>query len=61
LVFRQAWWPSLAIASAIISLIVIVPWWNTVPPGAKAGAFFDLVILAILLSPLQGKLLGIVH
>jgi len=35
LVFRQELWPALAIASSIISLVVIVPWWNTVPPGAK--------------------------
>lgn len=60
-VFQREWWSPLAIASAAISLAVIVPWWNTVPPGAKVGAAFDLLVLAILLSSLQGKLLQIVR
>lgn len=60
-VFQRDWWPSLAIVSAFISLAVIVPWWNTVPPGAKIGAAFDLMVIVILLSPLQGKLLAIIR
>lgn len=60
-VWQRAWWPSLAIASAAISLAVIAPWWNTVPPGAKIGAAFDLLVLAVLLTPLQGKLLEVIR
>jgi hypothetical protein len=48
------------IAACAISLLVIVPWWNTVPPGAKIGAFFDLLVIVILLSPLQERVLQIV-
>jgi hypothetical protein len=58
-VFRQEWWSPLAIASSAISLFVILPWWNTVPPGARVGAFFDLVVLVVLLSPLKSSLLEI--
>ena len=42
-------WPWLPVAGAAISLLAITPWWNTVPPGAKAGAAFDLIILIALL------------
>ncbi len=47
--FEQAWWPTLALTGAVASLVAIVPWWNTVVPGAKAGALFDVVILIALL------------
>jgi hypothetical protein len=39
----------LALTGASASLLAIVPWWNTVVSGAKAGALFDLVILVVLL------------
>jgi hypothetical protein len=61
LVFRQDWWLPLAVAASVISLVVILPWWNTVPSGAKFGAFFDLLVIAALLSPLQGKLLQLAY
>jgi hypothetical protein len=47
----QAWWPTLALIAAAVSLVGIVPWVRVVPPGAWAGACFDLVILAVLLIP----------
>ncbi len=61
LAFHQGWWQWLAMVSAIVSLIVIVPWWNTVPPGARVGAIFDALVLVVLLSPLQTKLLTIIE
>ena len=57
IVFRQGWWPPIALVSAALSLVVIVPWWQTVPPGARFGGFFDLVVLVVLLSPLQRTLI----
>jgi hypothetical protein len=53
IITRQEWWPVLAVASAVLSLVVILPWWNTVPAGAKIGAIFNLLLLAVLLSPLK--------
>jgi hypothetical protein len=53
---RQSWWPTLAITASVVSLVVIVPWWNTVPPGAKFGAFFDVLTIAALLLPFGAKL-----
>ncbi len=51
LAMQQTWWPMLAVAQAIVSLIVIMPWWNTVAPGAKVGAVFDVIALVALLLP----------
>ena len=51
LMLGRAWWPPLAVAGAAVSLLAIVPWWNTVVPGAKAGALLDVAILVALLGP----------
>jgi hypothetical protein len=48
LLARPDWWPSLPIVAALLSLAAIVPWWNAVVPGAKAGALLDVLVLAVL-------------
>jgi hypothetical protein len=53
----KAWWPILAIVSAGVSLVVILPWWRAVPPGAWAGAVFDAIVLVVLLLPIKDRLL----
>ncbi|UCD37368.1 MAG: hypothetical protein JSW54_11120 [Fidelibacterota bacterium] len=60
LLFRQDWWPVLAVAAAAISLVVIVPWWRTVPPGAWAGAVFDVLVIIAMITPLKAHLLDLV-
>ena len=57
LLFRTGMWPLLPITGALLSLLVIVPWWNTIPPGAKVGAIFDLLILLALLPPWREQIL----
>jgi hypothetical protein len=52
------WWITLLIPSAIISLIVILPFWRTVPPGAKFGAAFDVLVLIVMLTPLKQNLIN---
>ena len=42
-------WPVLPVVASIISLAVIIPWWNTVVPGAKVGAAYDVLALIALL------------
>jgi hypothetical protein len=56
----QDWWPILAVSAAGISLAVIVPWWNTVPPGAWFGAAFDVLIMFTLLLPIGDQILDLV-
>jgi hypothetical protein len=60
LFLRQDWWLPLAIIGSLFSLIAIVPWWNVVPPGARFGAIFDAITLAILISPLGQQIAGMV-
>ncbi|MGD8554294.1 MAG: hypothetical protein PVJ07_02850 [Anaerolineales bacterium] len=55
----KAWWPTLAMATAGVSLFVILPWLRSVPPGAWAGAAFDLLVLIVLLLPLKERLLAL--
>jgi hypothetical protein len=56
IIFGQSGWASAAIAGAACSLLAILPWWNTVAPGAHFAAFFDLALIVILLSPLRGQI-----
>ncbi len=52
----QPWWCPAAIAGAVLSLIIIVPWWNTVAPGARyGGTAFNLLVLIALLPPWSDK------
>lgn len=56
--WQRSWGAPLALVAALISLAVILPWWNTVPPGAKLGALFDLLVLMVLLSPLKAAVVA---
>lgn len=60
ILFHQDWWSSTAIIASALSLVVIVPWWATVPPGAKFGAFFDLLVITLLLLPSSAYILQLV-
>ncbi len=52
MVGHQAWWRTAMLFGALVSLVVVVPWWNTVTPGARYGAtLVDLLILAALFLP----------
>jgi multisubunit Na+/H+ antiporter MnhF subunit len=53
LLTNQTWWTSAAIIGAIVSLVAILPWWNTVTSGVKVGALLDVAILIGLLTPLK--------
>jgi hypothetical protein len=41
-----------------MSLLAIIPWWNTVVPGAKVGALFDLITVIALLPPWREQLMA---
>lgn len=53
----QSWWTDLATVASIASLVVIVPWWNTVPSGAWVGAFFDALVLILFILPVGERVL----
>ncbi len=39
IIFGQSWWVTAAIIGAVCSLLVILPWWHMVVPGARFAAF----------------------
>ncbi len=52
LVFQQEWWKPLAVASAAVSLVAFIPWWNAAPSGSVWGAVLvDLLLIAALAFP----------
>jgi hypothetical protein len=52
LLLHQPLWRPLSISASVISLVAIVPWWNTVPAGPRFGAVsFDVVVIAALSFP----------
>jgi hypothetical protein len=58
LIFNNEWWKPLTIASSVISLIVIVPWWNTVATGAQLGAsLVDIIAIVVLSLPIGDSLI----
>ena len=61
ILFGQVWFPTIAIIGAVLSLLAIVPWWNTVQFSAKTGAIFDMIVLLVLFSPLREKLIELLH
>ncbi len=54
---HQGWWIRLAILGCGLSLAAIASWWRAVPPGARFGAVFDVLVIALLASPLGGWIL----
>lgn len=52
LLTHQAWWPTVTVIAAVISIVTIVPWINTWPTGSMIGALLiDVAVLVALLSP----------
>lgn len=51
LALGHGWWPGAALLGAVVSLFVILPWLRAVPPGAWAGAIFDVLIVSSLALP----------
>ena len=58
LAFRGELWILTALPAAAASLLAILPWLRTVPPGAWVGAVFDLIVIVVLYTPLQDRLLS---
>jgi hypothetical protein len=55
----QSWWTTSAVIASIISLMAIIPWWNTFTPGSKqAAVLVDVVVLAVMLGPWKAELLA---
>ncbi len=47
------WWRTVALWGAVLSLVAIVPWARTVPPGALLGAVFAAGVAAAIAVPID--------
>ena len=47
--FQSSWVSTVVFMSAIYSLVAMIPWFNAIPAGAKAGMVFDLIVIVFLL------------
>ncbi|MGQ9587477.1 MAG: hypothetical protein ACUVT7_03735 [Thermoplasmata archaeon] len=57
---NENWWRTLAIISSAISIVAIVPWWDTVV-GAKAGVAMDFAIILVLLLSRGEEIAGLLR
>lgn len=44
-VVPREWWRALAVASAVVSLVAVVPWWRSVPQAFIADAGVLMAVL----------------
>ena len=52
LLLQQEWWSGLAVASAVVSIVAILPWWHTIAPSARLWPLLvDVLVLVALLGP----------
>jgi hypothetical protein len=61
LIANQSWWSTAAVIASILSMLAVVPWWNTFTPGImskKSAGVLDVFILVALLGPWKDVLLA---
>lgn len=59
LVQSAGWWPTAAVIGSVLSLLVLVLWWNTITPGSRLwAAFVDVVILVAFVGPWKETILA---
>lgn len=61
LIANQSWWITVAIIASILSLLAVIPWWNTFTPGIiskKSAIVVDIIILVALMGPWKSVLLA---
>lgn len=56
ILLEEKWWRQLAIAGSVLSIIVVLPFWNSVLPGMLAGVALDVAIILTLILPWGEKL-----
>ena len=48
---HQGWWVLMSGLGCLLSFAAITPWWRAVPPGARYGAVFDVLVIIWLATP----------
>jgi hypothetical protein len=61
IVTQATWWPNVAVGAAVLSLAVLLLWWNTITPESRVwAAFVDVAVLLALLGPWKDRVLEII-
>lgn len=59
LVRRASWWTSAVLTAAVLSLLVLVLWWNTITPESRVWvALVDVAIIAALAGPWRANVMA---
>ena len=61
LVLKQSWWATVAVIASLLSLLAVIPWWNSFTPGImskKSAVLVDIIIIVVLLGPWKDTLLA---
>lgn len=61
LLAKHSWWTTIVIIASFLSLLVVLPWWNSFTPGImskRSAVFVDIVVLVALLGPWKDELLA---
>ena len=43
----EVWWRDWAVIGALVSIVAMVPWWNSLLFGAKLGVLLNIAILVV--------------
>jgi len=43
----ESWWKDWAVIGAVVSIVAMVPWWNSILFGAKLGVLLNIAILVV--------------
>jgi hypothetical protein len=58
---RQGWWSVSVFWGAVVSIVAILPWWNTITPSARVWPILvDVLALAVLLGPWRDQIARII-
>lgn len=55
------WWPKMTFTAAVLSLVVLALWWNTITPDSRVWALLvDVVIISALAGPWRSKIVAVI-
>ncbi len=61
LIMGRSWWTTIAVIASFLSLLAVIPWWNTFTPGImskRSAVLVDIIVIAALLGPWKDVLLA---
>ena len=60
LIAKQSWWVTIAFIASFLSLLAVIPWWNSITTGImskRSAVIVDIIALVALLGPWKDEIL----